>query len=96
MSAPVMMATHAAVRATMNAIRACGVLVRLEPAEFAALLRKSERPLVVLSMGGWFTASYRYVTPYRGLTFHCKSPTPVELPSNVELIDAARISIPEI
>jgi hypothetical protein len=49
-----------------------------------------------MSVGGWFTPSYRYLTPYRGLTFHCKSPTPVELPATVERIDADRISVPDL
>ncbi len=96
MSAPVGLAGSSAIQVATNAIKACGVLVRLEPAAFAELLRKTERPLVVMSVGGWFTQAYRYVTPYRGLTFHCKSPTPVGLPANVELIDAARISIPDL
>lgn len=96
MSAPVMAAGAAAVEVTANAIKACGVLVRLEPAAFAELLRKTERPLVVMSVGGWFSQAYRYLTPYRGLTFHCKSSTPVELPATVELIDAVRLSVPDL
>ena len=96
MSAPVGSAGAVAVQVAANAIKACGVLVRLEPAAFEQLLRRTERPLVVMSVGGWFTPSYRYVTPYRGLTFHCKSPTPVELPATVELIDAVRMSIPDL
>ena len=96
MSASAGLAASSAIQVATNAIKACGVLVKLEPEAFAQLLRKTERPLVVMAVGGWFSQAYRYVTPYRGLTFHCKSSTPVELPATVELIDAARISIPDL
>jgi hypothetical protein len=91
MSAPVMAAGAVAVQVAANAIKACGVLVRLEPAAFEQLLRRTERPLS-MSVGVVHPSSLRHAV--RGLTFHCKSPTPVELPTTVELIDAVRCPSP--
>lgn len=85
-----------AIHAMMNAIKACGTLVRVEPEEFARILSLADRPLVVRSAGGVFSKSYRYLTSYRGLAFHCKSPAELYLPADAEVVNAARISIPDL
>ena len=89
-------AAGAAVAAAIaNAIKASGVLVRVAPEDFAAILRRTERPLIVVSQGGFFSTSYKYLTPYKGLAFYTKSPTPLALPIGAEVVNAKSISIPQ-
>jgi hypothetical protein len=87
-------AAGAAAAATANAIKASGVLVRLEPAEFLRLLQRQPAPLVVTATARLFRTSYQYLTSYKGLAFFTKSPTPLPLPNGCELIPAGSIAIP--
>ena len=84
-------AVHAAM---VNAMRASGVIVRVRPEDFLALLRRVEEPLVVTAQGGVFSKNYQYLTSYKGLAFYAKSSTPLMLPRNVETVLAERIWIP--
>jgi hypothetical protein len=52
----------AAAAAIANAIKASGVLVRVEPEEFAKILRLAKEPLIVLAKGGFFGKNYQYLT----------------------------------
>ncbi len=79
-----------------NAIKACGTVIRVEPDEFIKLVSRQETPLIVIHAGGLFSTSYKYMTSYRGLAFHCKSPTELRLPEKTELIHASKMSIPDI
>lgn len=91
------MLSHAAAHAAIvNAIKASGVLVRVEAGDFLAVLRRVDEPLVVISYGGVFKKQYKYLTTYKGLAFFTKSPNPLVLPSRVEVIQAKSISIPEL
>ena len=87
-------AAHAA--AVANAIKASGVLIRVEPGDFMTIVKRADAPLVVTAMGGVFKKHYRYLTSYRGLAFFTKSQEALVMPSRVELIAAKSISIPEI
>ena len=87
-------AGHAA--AVANAVKACGSVVKVEPSEFLKILSFQENPLVVQNVGGFFSTSYRYLTSYRGLAFHCKSPKELRLPDETELINADKMSMPEL
>jgi hypothetical protein len=49
---------------------------------------------VVHATGGFFSTNYRYLTSYKGLAFFTKSPTPLDLPSGTELVQAKAIWIP--
>jgi hypothetical protein len=91
------MLSHAAAHAAIvNAIKASGVLVRVEAGDFLAVLRRVDEPLVVVSYGGVFKKQYKYLTTYKGLAFFTKSPNALVLPSRVEVIQAKSISIPEV
>jgi hypothetical protein len=85
-------AAHAAAKA--NAIKASGAIVRLEPKEFAEIVKRSEKPLVVVARAGWPSKGYNYLTPYRGLVFYTKVRESLIMPSDVELIVCDRIWIP--
>jgi hypothetical protein len=84
----------AAAAAIAQAIKASGVLVRLEPAEFLKLLNRVPGPLVVAATGGLFTKNYQYLMGYKGLAFYTKSPEPLQLPADGEVIAAKGIWIP--
>ena len=84
----------AAAAAIANAIKASGVVVRVSPADFHAILGKVERPLVVYAKGGLFSASYQYLVSYKGLAFFTKSPEPISLPAEAEIITARKIWAP--
>lgn len=87
-------APAAAAAAIANAIKASGVIVRVESADFETILNKAEKPLVVCAQGGFFSTNYQYLMGYRGLAFFCKSATPLTLPMSVETIQAKKIWIP--
>ncbi len=84
----------AAAAAIAQAIKASGVLVRVEPQEFLRLLDRAREPLVVLAKGGVFRTNYQYLMGYKGLAFFTKSATPLALKADVELVSAGRIWIP--
>ncbi len=85
----------AAIHAAMvQAVRASGVLVRVEPDDFLKILGKNRSALVVVSTGGLLSKSYHYLTSYKGLAFYTKTPTVLSLPGDVELISARQIWMP--
>lgn len=89
-------AAASAAAAIANAIKASGVLVRVTPADFMAILKRMDEPLVVVGRGGYFRKHYRYLTSYRGLAFHTQSADALVMPSRAEIIGAKQISIPEM
>jgi hypothetical protein len=84
----------AAAAAIANATKASGVIVRVSPENFAAILKRVERPLVVHAAGGLFRTSYKYLTSYKGIAFYTKSGAPLPLPIGTELVAAENIWIP--
>ena len=90
-----MAAAGAAVAAAIaNAIKASGVIVRIEPQDFRAILQRVENPLVVHATSGLFSTKYLYLTSYKGLAFYTKSAEPIQLPFGTELIVAKSIWVP--
>jgi hypothetical protein len=89
-----MAAAGAVAAAIANATKASGVIVRVSPENFLAILRRSESPLVVHAAGGFFSTRYSYLTSYKGLAFFVKSAAPMQLPPGVELVRAESIWIP--
>jgi hypothetical protein len=77
-----------------NAIKASGVLVRVEPQEFVKILARANNPLVVISEGGLFSTNFRYLMSYKGLAFFTKSDDMLALPADAEVIRAREINIP--
>jgi hypothetical protein len=84
----------AAAAAIAQAIKASGVVVRVSPADFHAVLRKIEKPLVVYAEGGFFSKNYQYLVSYKGFAFFTKSSEPILLPTEVETIAARKIWAP--
>jgi len=84
----------AAAMAAANAIKASGAIVRLESKDFQSILTKSEKPLVIVSELKFFGTYYRYLTGYKGFVFFAKTKIPLDFGSNVELMTAKSIWIP--
>ena len=89
-----MAAGAAAAAAIADAIRASGVLVRVQPAEFAKILACGKDPLVVIAEAGIFSRKFQYLTSYKGLAFFTSSKEAIELPAGAEVIAAKQIYIP--
>ncbi len=97
MNAAVTASTSAAVAAqaaTVQAIKASGVVVQLAPTDFLAVLARQEAPLVVHAEGGFFSAAHTYLTSHKGLAFACKSNAALALPADAERVEAAKIWLP--
>ena len=77
-----------------NAIKASGAIVRVEPKDFATLLRKADKPLVVYAEGGLLSTNHQYLMSYKGLTFFTKSDEQIDLPKGTEVVVADKIWIP--
>lgn len=80
--------------AMANAIKASGVIVKVEPTDFFTILKKVETPLVVTGRST-FRKHHQYLTSYRGLAFFTTSSTELVLPPRTEVIRAKSISFPE-
>jgi hypothetical protein len=80
--------------AIAQAIRASGVIVRVEPTEWLKILNRQDEPLVVQARGGLFRPSWRYLTSYKGLAFFTKSAEQLVLPGRAQIVSAASIWIP--
>ncbi|MBN1508654.1 MAG: hypothetical protein JW955_17535 [Sedimentisphaerales bacterium] len=87
-------AAAAAGAAIANAIRAFGAIVTVEPREFEAVLARAEAPLVVCGQGGLFSTYYQYLMAYKGLFFYTKTPTPLPLGGNVQIVNAKKLLLP--
>ncbi len=88
-------AAAAAAAAIANAIKASGVVVRVEPNDFQSILRKIENPLIISATGGVFTTKYRYMVSYKGFAFFTKSASPILLPTGAETVIANKIWLPQ-
>ena len=84
----------AAQAAIANAIKASGVLVRIESDEFMKILGKIESPLIAVAGPGFLSPSHKYLVSYKGLAFFTKANKPLHLPSNAETVLCKKIYIP--
>ena len=84
----------AAAGAIAQAIKASGVVLTLDPAEFLKIVSRAGDALVVAATGGLFTKNYQYLMGYKGLAFFTKSAEPLQLPRTVDTIAAKGIWIP--
>ena len=79
-----------------DATKASGVIVDVAPVDFLALLKRVDRPLVVVARGGVFAKHYRYLTSYKGLAFTTKSTEALALPSQTEVVGAKKMWMPSL
>ena len=85
-------AAMAAQQQQIAAQRTMGAMVFVRPVEFASLLRRAESPVLVAAQGKvFFSISYTYLLPYKGLVFRTKTKTPLNVDDDVEVIVAKQI-----
>ena len=84
----------AAAAAIVQALKASGTIVTVEPPEFERILARQTGLLVVYVQGGFFSARHQYLTSYKGLAFFAKSSEPLTLPEGTEVIVASKIWVP--
>lgn len=84
----------AAAAAIANAIKASGVVVRVAPEDFAKILGRIEKPLVIYNKGGLFSTRHQYMVSYKGFAFYTKTSNEIFLPGSVEVVNARSIWIP--
>ena len=77
-----------------EAIKASGVVVRVEPNDFQKILAKVPDPLVIEATAGFFSTNYQYLVSYKGFAFFTKSSTPLQLTGGIESVKAKKIWIP--
>jgi hypothetical protein len=83
-----------AVAYAIEAVKASGTIVRVDPTGFAEILRKSDSPLIVTAEGWLFGKTYEYLTSYRGFCFYARSKEPLQLPGRAEIVHAQRVWAP--
>jgi hypothetical protein len=83
-----------AIAVMAEAAKAFGSIVRIESADFDALVQRQDKPLVVFSQQGLFSTKYQYLMGYKGLVFYTKTATPLNLPAKADVIKAKKIWIP--
>ncbi len=84
----------AAAAAVAQAVKASGAIVRVRPQDFAQLVYRAEKPLVVVAIGGFLRTNYQYLLGYKGFVFFTKSDQPLQLPGGAEVVKATKIWIP--
>jgi hypothetical protein len=84
----------AAGAAISQAIKASGVVVRVEPNDFLGILRRQQGALVVHATSRFLGTRHQYLTSYKGLAFFAKSSEPLSLPSGTEVVQAKTIWVP--
>lgn len=84
----------AAAAAAVQAAKASGIVVRVQPADFTRLLHKQREALVVHTRGRFFSRAHRYLMSYKGLVFWTKTPEPLHLPSGTELVEVESLWMP--
>ena len=87
-------ATTARVAAIVQALKASGAIVSVNPDDFLYILSKTSHALIITATGGIFKTNYQYLTFYKSFFFFTKSTTPLPLPPDAELIAANKIWIP--
>jgi len=68
-------------------------IVFVEPEGFLTILKRQDKPLVVMQKGGVFVTEYQYLTSYKGLVFYLKSRDMLGLPPQTELVQAKTMNL---
>jgi hypothetical protein len=79
-----------------NALKAMGSIVSVTPDDFRRVVSKNEDALVIFHYGGTFKKHYKYLTTYKGFTFYTKSDSKLSFNLPVEIVEADKISIPDL
>lgn len=80
--------------AVMNAVRAMGTIVKVEPPVFLGIVQKQSDPLIVHAPYGVFGGKHAYLVSHKGFAFFTHSKEELRLPGNAEIVNAKSIYIP--
>lgn len=80
---------------SLQAMRAIGPMVELPAKDFEALLRRLERPLIVVGRAGFFRNRYTFMTSHGGFIFAARSENMLTLPQGAEVVRAKKVWLPE-
>ena len=80
--------------AVMQAVRAMGVIVKVQPEDFVRIVDRVAEPLVVRAPHGYFSKKKDYVVSYKGFAFCTTTKDDLRLPGKVELIEAGSMYLP--
>ncbi len=81
--------------AIANAIKANGAIVKIKPEDFQKILAKIDSPLIVRAEKGIFSKNYQYLAAYKGFVFFTKSSYELSFSSDMEMILAEKIWVPD-
>lgn len=84
----------AAGAAIAQAIKAFGVIVKVDASNFLRVLNRQAEPLVVIAPAGFLGKKFRYLTSYKGLAFFVQTSSALQLPGACEVVQARKICIP--
>ena len=84
-------AAHAA---AINAAKACGVALQVEPYDFLEIVFRNPNALVVIAPAGFLWRKHRYATSYKGFIVHTLSSDPLDLPPKTEVLQAKAMWMP--
>ena len=87
-------AAGAAAAAIASAIKASGTIVRVSPRDFDAIVKRSQKPLVIHTRGGVFSTRHLYLVSYKGFAFCTKTAAALILPPDAEVVEAEKIWVP--
>ena len=84
-----------AAAARMQAIKASGTIVQVEPEVFLRLAAREDQPLVVHAPpGGVFNTKHQYLMSHKGLCFATRSQEPLALPRGCDVVEARKVWLP--
>lgn len=78
----------------IQAIKASGAIVQVEPEVFLRLVQETEEPVVIHSASRFLGERHQYLSSYRGFVLHAKSRDPLRPPGRAKVIEARKIWVP--
>ena len=83
-----------AAAAIANAVKASGVLVRLDQTDFITILSRVKDPLIVYAQQKFLKITHQYMVSHKGFVFYTKVHEELLLPAGAEVVRANKIWIP--
>ena len=79
----------------IKATMASGIIIEVNLEDFYFIMGKLEKPLIIISSNKLLLGKMnQYLISYKNFIFFTEDKQPLELPSNVEIIEAEKIWVP--
>jgi hypothetical protein len=85
----------AAAAARLQALRASGTVIQVEPEVLQHIIHSQDNPIIVWSKQGLLRNRFAYMTSHRGFVFVAVSRTPLQLPLQAEVYQARWVWVPQ-